>query len=44
MMAMQAAAAGDLRDAEALIKLAAGKEKGFIHFHHTAYNIACVMR
>ncbi len=40
--AMLAASDGDLRKAEDLIRRALrGKEKGFIHFHHTAYNIAC---
>ena len=41
MMAMIAAATGDAGESEALIKVAGGKQKGFIHFHHTAYNIAC---
>jgi eukaryotic-like serine/threonine-protein kinase len=41
LLAMLSSAAGDRRQAEALIKVAASKEKGFIHFHHTAYNIAC---
>ena len=41
MMAILAAAAGDVRGAEARIKVAGAKQKGFIHFHHTAYNIAC---
>jgi len=40
--AMLAASDGDISKAEDLIRTAArGKEKGFIHFHHTAYNIAC---
>ncbi len=40
--AMLAASDGDRSKAEDLIRTAArGKEKGFIHFHHTAYNIAC---
>ena len=40
--AMLAASDGDRSKAEDLIRSAArGKEKGFIHFHHTAYNIAC---
>lgn len=40
--AMLAASDGDNRKAEDLIRTASrGKEKGFIHFHHTAYNIAC---
>jgi serine/threonine protein kinase/tetratricopeptide (TPR) repeat protein len=40
--AMLAASDGDRRKAEDLIRTALrGKEKGFIHFHHTAYNIAC---
>jgi serine/threonine protein kinase/tetratricopeptide (TPR) repeat protein len=40
--AMLAVADGDRRKAEDLIGTALrGKEKGFIHFHHTAYNIAC---
>jgi eukaryotic-like serine/threonine-protein kinase len=41
MKAMLAAATGDRGEAEALIKVAGSKQKGFIHFHHTAYNIAC---
>ena len=41
VMAMLAAASGEVREAEALIKISASKQKGFIHFHHTAYNIAC---
>lgn len=40
MMAILAAAAGDVRQAENLIKTAAAKQQGFIHFHHTSYNIA----
>lgn len=40
--AVLAASAGDQRKAEDLISTALlGKDKGFIHFHHTAYNIAC---
>jgi len=34
------AKAGDARRAEADIRTATDKGKGFIHFHHTAYNIA----
>ena len=41
MMAILSAAVGDMREAEAWIKVAASKQKGLIHFHHTAYNIAC---
>lgn len=41
IMSMLAAAKGDVRETEALINVAGGKQKGFIHFHHTAYNIAC---
>ncbi len=39
--AMLSAAAGDRRQAEDNIKDAEEKGKGFIHFHHTAYDIAC---
>ena len=39
--AVLAASAGDQRQAENLISMALRrKDKGFIHFHHTAYNIA----
>ena len=39
--AVLAASAGDHRKAQDLISTALrGKDKGFIHFHHTAYNIA----
>jgi serine/threonine protein kinase/Flp pilus assembly protein TadD len=39
--AMLAAAAGDEHKAEEMIRSGQEKGKGFIHFHHTAYNIAC---
>ena len=39
--AMLAAAGGNETKAEEMIKRAAELGKGFIHFHHTAYNIAC---
>ena len=39
--AMLAASAGQERKAEDNIKLAIERGKGFGHFHHTAYNIAC---
>ncbi len=39
--AMLFAAAGDERQAGGNIKDAEEKGKGFIHFHHTAYDIAC---
>ena len=41
MMAILSAAVGDKREAEARIEVAASKQQGLIHFHHTAYNIAC---
>ena len=34
------ASAGDARRAEMDIRTALEKGKGFVHFHHTAYNIA----
>ena len=39
MKALQAAAAGQTRQAEQAIQ-AAEKHKGFGHFHHTAYTLA----
>jgi len=39
--AMLAASAGQERKVEDNIKLAIERGKGFGHFHHTAYNIAC---
>jgi tetratricopeptide (TPR) repeat protein len=36
-----AASAGQEREAEEKIKLAVEKGRGFGHFHHTAYHIAC---
>jgi TolB-like protein/Tfp pilus assembly protein PilF len=39
--ALLAALAGDEQKAEALIRSAIDKGKGFGHFHHTAYDIAC---
>jgi serine/threonine protein kinase/tetratricopeptide (TPR) repeat protein len=39
--AMLAASAGQERKAEDNIKLAVERGKGFGHFHHSAYNIAC---
>jgi tetratricopeptide (TPR) repeat protein len=39
--AMLAARAGDLAKAEEAIRRAEEKGKGYGHFHHTAYNIAC---
>jgi serine/threonine protein kinase/Tfp pilus assembly protein PilF len=39
--AMLAASAGQEQKAEARIKLAVERGKGFGHFHHSAYNIAC---
>jgi serine/threonine protein kinase/Flp pilus assembly protein TadD len=41
LQAVLAASAGQERIAEDQIKRAEKKEKGFGHFHHTAYNIAC---
>jgi eukaryotic-like serine/threonine-protein kinase len=41
MKAILAAAAGNKREAEEAIKSAEEIGKGFAHFHHTAYNIAC---
>ena len=41
LSAMLSAAAGDERGAEDKIRVAQEKGKGYIHFHHTAYNIAC---
>ena len=38
---MIAASAGQDEDAEELIKQAIEKGKGYGHFHHTAYTIAC---
>jgi TolB-like protein/Tfp pilus assembly protein PilF len=40
MQAVLAAAAGDKPTAEAKIRVAVEKGKGFGHFHHTAYHIA----
>lgn len=40
MQAMLFAAAGEPRQAHEKIKRAAEQRKGFVHFHHTAYNIA----
>jgi len=39
--ALIAALAGDEKKAEAKIRSAVQKGKGFGHFHHTTYNIAC---
>jgi serine/threonine protein kinase/cytochrome c-type biogenesis protein CcmH/NrfG len=39
--ALLAASAGDEKKAEARIRSAIHKGKGFGHFHHTAYDIAC---
>jgi serine/threonine protein kinase len=39
--ALLAALAGDGKKAEIMIRSAIDKGKGFGHFHHTAYNIAC---
>ena len=39
--AMLAAADGNETKAEEMIKRAAEQGKGFVHFHHTAYDIAC---
>ena len=41
LQAVLAASAGQERIAEDLIKSAVEKGKGFGHFHHTAYFIAC---
>lgn len=41
VQAMLLAAAGESLEAQEKIKLAAAQAKGFGHFHHTAYNIAC---
>ncbi|MGI8897583.1 MAG: protein kinase domain-containing protein [Pyrinomonadaceae bacterium] len=41
LQAVLAASAGQERMAEDKIKLALEKGKGFGHFHHTAYHIAC---
>ena len=41
VQALIAAQTGDENTAEAKIKSAIEKGKGFGHFHHTAYNIAC---
>ena len=41
MQAVLAASAGQERMAEEKIKLAVERGKGFGHFHHTAYHIAC---
>ena len=41
IQALIAALAGDEKKAEAKIRSAIQKGKGFGHFHHTAYNIAC---
>ena len=41
LQAMLAASAGQERSAEDKIKLAIERGKGFGHFHHTAYHIAC---
>ncbi len=41
LQAMLAAAAGQPRVAEEKIRLAIERGKGFGHFHHTAYHIAC---
>jgi serine/threonine-protein kinase len=41
LQAVLAAAAGQAQKAEADINLAVQKGKGFGHFHHTAYHIAC---
>jgi tetratricopeptide (TPR) repeat protein len=41
VQAVLAASAGQERIAENKIKLAVEKGKGFGHFHHTAYHIAC---
>jgi tetratricopeptide (TPR) repeat protein len=41
LQAIMAASAGQQRLAEEKIKLAVERGKGFGHFHHTAYHIAC---
>lgn len=41
IQAVLAASAGQRRKAEQKIKLAVEKGKGFGHFHHTSYHIAC---
>jgi tetratricopeptide (TPR) repeat protein len=41
LQAVFAASAGQEREAEAKIDLAVKRGKGFGHFHHTAYHIAC---
>jgi TolB-like protein/Tfp pilus assembly protein PilF len=41
MQAMLLASAGEPVKAEEKIKLAIEQGKGFSHFHHTAYNVAC---
>jgi tetratricopeptide (TPR) repeat protein len=41
VQAVLAASANQERRAENKIKLAVEKGKGFGHFHHTAYNVAC---
>ncbi|PWT90575.1 MAG: hypothetical protein C5B55_09515 [Blastocatellia bacterium] len=41
MHAVLAASAGEEQKAEEMIKLAQERGKGFGHFHHTAYDIAC---
>ena len=41
VQAVLAASAGQQRKAEDKIKLAVERGKGFGHFHHTAYHIAC---
>ncbi len=41
IQALLAARAGEKNKAEAKIRSAIEKGKGFGHFHHTAYNIAC---
>jgi serine/threonine protein kinase/TolB-like protein len=41
LQAMLAASAGQHRDAEEKIQLAIERGKGFGHFHHTGYHIAC---
>jgi serine/threonine-protein kinase len=41
LQAVLAAAAGQTRRAEEKIQLAVERGKGFGHFHHTAYHIAC---
>jgi TolB-like protein/Flp pilus assembly protein TadD len=41
LQALLSASEGDTRGAEEKIKLAIQRGKGFGHFHHTAYHIAC---